>query len=96
MSRDAKHDLYDGLKKISSKAGSLVIVGGSIFYKKTVGGGMARRRHREQSRGCDRSLAALQSPGFGRSIGQQSERCLPRGMEHAPRCPGQNDTARHN
>jgi predicted amidohydrolase len=38
MGRDDKHDLYNGLKKISSKAGDLVIVGGSIFYKKTVGG----------------------------------------------------------
>ncbi|MDB5312679.1 MAG: hypothetical protein JWO38_6881 [Gemmataceae bacterium] len=34
MSRDAKHDLYAGLKKISSMAGSLVIVAGSIFYTK--------------------------------------------------------------
>jgi predicted amidohydrolase len=38
MSRRYKHDLYDGLKKVSSRAGSLVIIAGSIFYRKTSGG----------------------------------------------------------
>ena len=38
MSRDAKHEIYAGLKKVSSKAGSLVLVAGSIFYEKPGGG----------------------------------------------------------
>jgi predicted amidohydrolase len=37
MTRGAKHGLYSGLKKISSKAGSLVLVAGSIFYQKSDG-----------------------------------------------------------
>jgi len=34
MDRDDKHRIYGGLKKISKKAGSLVLVAGSIFYHK--------------------------------------------------------------
>ncbi len=37
MERDDKHAIYAGLKKISSKAGSLVLVAGSIFYQKPSG-----------------------------------------------------------
>ena len=37
MSRASKHDIYSGLKKISSRAGSLVLVAGSIFYTKPNG-----------------------------------------------------------
>lgn len=37
MSRDSKHDIYRGLKRISSRAGSLVLVAGSIFYSKPGG-----------------------------------------------------------
>jgi hypothetical protein len=41
MDRDDKHDIYSGLKKISGKAGSLVIVAGSIFYRKPSGGSVS-------------------------------------------------------
>ncbi|MBB3898382.1 carbon-nitrogen hydrolase family protein [Roseococcus suduntuyensis] len=34
MDRDDKHRIYGGLKKISKRAGSLVLVAGSIFYHK--------------------------------------------------------------
>jgi hypothetical protein len=34
MGRDDKHSVYAGLKKISKRAGSLVLVAGSIFYHK--------------------------------------------------------------
>jgi len=35
MERDNKHVIYEALKTASKQAGSLVIVGGSIFYQKT-------------------------------------------------------------
>jgi hypothetical protein len=38
MGRDDKHTLYRGLKRVSSGAGALVIVAGSIFYQKPGGG----------------------------------------------------------
>lgn len=38
MGRDAKHEIYAGLKRISGMAGSLVLVAGSIFYQKPNGG----------------------------------------------------------
>jgi predicted amidohydrolase len=37
MDRDSKHQIYAGLKAISSQAGSLVLVAGSIFYQKPDG-----------------------------------------------------------
>jgi hypothetical protein len=40
VSRSEKHDIYAGLKKISSRAGKLVIVAGSIFYTKTTSSGL--------------------------------------------------------
>jgi hypothetical protein len=41
MDRDDKHGIYDVLKRVSKQAGSLVIVAGSIFYKKPNGGAEA-------------------------------------------------------
>ena len=37
MDRSGKHDIYKELKTISNQAGSLVLVAGSIFYKKPNG-----------------------------------------------------------
>jgi hypothetical protein len=39
VDRSEKHDIYKGLKKISSRAGKLVIVAGSIMYTKTTSSG---------------------------------------------------------